>query len=70
MADPGFPDEGVNPLVWAKTNYLAIFLRKLHENERNWTEVCVWGGGTKDSPRIRHGDNMEWKRTAELYFIM
>ena len=23
---------------WAKTYYLAIFPRKLHENERNWTE--------------------------------
>ena len=32
-ADPGFPRRG------PPTYYLAKFLRKLHENEENWTGV-------------------------------
>ena len=43
VADPGLPRWGSdNPWGGAKTYYLAIFCRKLHENERNWTEM----GGT------------------------
>ena len=51
MADPGFPrGGGANPKVGgAPTYYLAIFFRKLHENEE------ILGGG---------GRNQEWLKVC------
>ena len=42
LADPGFPGRGgTNPRGVTPIYYLTIFCRKLHENERNWTEMRV-----------------------------
>ena len=53
VADPGFPGgrgarESPTSEVRVKNYYLANFLRKLHENERNWTG----GGGEYSLPPI------------------
>ena len=46
VADPGFPrGGGANPKGEAPTYYLAIFSRKLHENE----EILGQRGGTHPS---------------------
>ena len=43
VVDPEFLGRGRQaPKVGAPTYYLANFLQKLHENERNWTQgACV-----------------------------
>ena len=50
VADPGFPRRRgrTNPRVWANlkpiTDIWQDFCRKLHENEKNWTDRRVGGG--------------------------
>ena len=61
VADPGFPRRRT-PIreIGAKTYYLALFCRKLNENERNWTAE---GGGENASlapPWIRQWRWPSW----------
>ena len=51
VADPGFPKGGANPREGALTYFFGIiFCRKLHENEKKWTEGMLGTSGPLDPP--------------------
>ena len=68
MADPGFSRRGCANSRGVGTNLLFGFRRKLHENERNWTERGVLGTHPLGSATTLHEEILLHRKIKILPF--